>query len=625
MGCYLTENTVLIDESAGGYKSTQQVQRKLNLLSKCVSWSFFAFLLCFFFGLFLILNTLNAGDGGWFWYAWLFLQGKKIYADLHLVQQPLFVLETSLALKLLGNGWLISKVPAVLHLLAYSLCLFLLVRRSRLSDARKALLFTVAFFVSISFEAYRFDDYHVLTDCFVLFSLNIIFALQPSISVRLRTALLVVLGILSGLALTTRLNDGAALLIGVVLATWCNVQSRRMLSILIVTLAAAATVLVIVQSTGDNIHDYLTFSVLKAAGSKGGLGHVMLDPFRVPYLSVQWLSRTMNLPVLIEACGIALAVAYLLGFGPNRRDRRAITLGIVGLLLAALCLRSTISLLFGYALLNDLSGFAAILVVPLALWVLARFGRLQLRFGLPRSWNQLEILLLIPIGQFASASMSSGGYYVGLCQPLAVLMVLAPLCSPYRPKLPWQRDFLFVLSALLLISTSTRRAAHPYLWYGYHERPLFVNRIWFQHPQYGLMFLDRDLLRFIQPVCQDVGQNNSSAELLAVPFSFANYFCAVPPWRGYVQTYFDITRRQTIDELILQLQASPPKWIFYQRQLKSLQWHEVLYNHGQPLAQRDLDRVIEERIARNEWQVVYRSDFGTWSIWESDWMLIRTK
>src|SRR5580658_3982895 len=129
------------------------------------------FIFCVLFGVAMIANTQTAADGGWFWYATFLRSGKHLYSDMHLALQPLYVLENVSVMTLLGKGWLASKVPAVLHLVAYCLALLLLVRHSNLSDGKRGIVVGCAFFLSIYFEAYRFDDYHVVTDCFQLYSL----------------------------------------------------------------------------------------------------------------------------------------------------------------------------------------------------------------------------------------------------------------------------------------------------------------------------------------------------------------------------------------------------------------------------------------------------------------------
>src|SRR5258707_11725998 len=103
---------------------------------------------CILFGVAMIANTQAAADGSWFWYATYLRGGKRLYADLHLALQPLFVLETASFLALLGKGWLVSKIPAVLHLVAYCFGLLLLTRQSNLPDRQKALILGCTFFFS---------------------------------------------------------------------------------------------------------------------------------------------------------------------------------------------------------------------------------------------------------------------------------------------------------------------------------------------------------------------------------------------------------------------------------------------------------------------------------------------
>src|SRR5206468_11974341 len=108
-------------------------------------------------------------------------------------------------------------------------------------------------------------------------------------------------------------------------------------------------------------------------------------------------------------------------------------------------------------------------------------------------------------------------------------------------------------------------------------------------------------------------------ELLAVTNPYANYFCEVVPWDGYVQTWYDTTSPQTIQRLIGELQSTPPKWIFYQRSLDTILAHEKVFTNGQRLPHRRLDWLIMEQIIEGTWVVVRRE-----VIEGSDWILIRT-
>jgi hypothetical protein len=58
-----------------------------------------------------------------------------------------------------------------------------------------------------------------------------------------------------------------------------------------------------------------------------------------------------------------------------------------------------------------------------------------------------------------------------------------------------------------------------------------------------------------------------------------------------------------------ELNTAPPQWIVYQRQLFIMRGAERLYNHGQRLAQRDLDDMIMQKIATGQWTLVDKKDY----------------
>jgi hypothetical protein len=163
--------------------------------------------------------------------------------------------------------------------------------------------------------------------------------------------------------------------------------------------------------------------------------------------------------------------------------------------------------------------------------------------------------------------------------------------------------------ALMGLRAMTHKIIEPYTWLLFRSSPMFENRQWYQHPVYGPMYIERDLLRFIEPVCEEIGHRNPRPELLSMPFSNPNYFCDTPPWHGYVQTFFDTSTRSTIEKLMGELQTAPPQWIVYQRQLKVLRESEVTYHKGQPMAHRDLDAMIMQKIATGQWQLVEKSNY----------------
>ena len=98
----------------------------------------------------------------------------------------------------MDQSWIASKIPAALHLFAYCIALWLLVRRSDFTDAQKAIVFGCGFCFPLGFEAYRFDDYHVLADCFQLYSVLALLALPKASKQRNLLILAAVLGALCG-------------------------------------------------------------------------------------------------------------------------------------------------------------------------------------------------------------------------------------------------------------------------------------------------------------------------------------------------------------------------------------------------------------------------------------------
>jgi hypothetical protein len=582
------------------------------------------FLLCVLFGLALIADTQTAGDGGWFWYATFFLGGQKLYSGMHLALQPLFVLETASFLALFGKGWLISKLPAVLHLLAYCIGLLLLARASNLSGWQKSIVLACAFFASINFVAYRFDDYHVLADCFEVYSLVLLLKLDQAAQPRHCGVIAAALGLLSGLSLMTRLNDGAALFVGVAIAILFLAPSRRLIFLALFAASAALAVLLVVHLTGDSLHDWAANSILQAAGSKGGAGNILAYPLQVSANALRFLANSFATLLIFWFLIAPLALLFLIRpFFLVRTPANLLKLAI-GTALILLPIPW-----IGHNLVDAVPTIVFPAVGTLLAYTLTLI--LILRFSLHRfapathSWNPREVLLLIPLGQLASGSMSSGGSPIGLNGPLAMLILLLPLASPIRLRRQPARAFVFTLLALLAADCAACKYRSPFLWHSYKVAPLFTARQWYRHPDYGPMIIEREGLAFIQPICDAVQADAAQQGLLSLPYPYPNYFCAVPPWRGYVQTFYDTSSRQTIQTLIAELRTAPPKWIVYQRQPYNLALHEQIFNHGQPLPHRALDQLIEAKIASGEWQTLYTSSYGSNGPFADQWLLLRTR
>jgi hypothetical protein len=581
--------------------------------------------LCILFGLAAIANTQIASDGGWMWYAVFLHSGQRLYSGMHLALQPLFVLETSASIALFGKGWLLSKIPAALHLVAYCFGLSLIARSSNLSDRQKALVLACVFFVSIDFVAYRFDDYHVLADCFQIYSLVTLLALRKSSSLARSVGLATVLAVLSGLALMTRLNDGAALMLGVAIAILFLAPSRRLLSLFLFAAFAALTVVLVVHLTGDSLHDWATYSIFKAAGSKGGAGNILAYPLQLPRNALHFLARLTTLTLLVCFFGIALVWVFLIRpFFLTRAPGNLLKLlaGVALILLPFLWL--------GYHLVDSFPVLAfpplgVLLAYALGLAVVLRTLGQKFLADTAHPWNPREILLLIPLGQLASGSMSSGGSPLGLNGPLAIILLLLPIASPIRLKREAARAYAFALLGLLALDGAAFKYRVPFQWHSYTAAPMFTARQWYHHPDYGPMVIERDQFAFIQPICSAVQADGAQQGLLSLPYPFPNYFCSIPPWHGYVQTFYDTSTRQTIQALTAELQTEPPKWIVYQRQPYNMSLHEQIFNHNQPLPHRALDQLIEDKLASGTWQPVYTTTYGSNNPFADQWTLIRTR
>jgi hypothetical protein len=588
-------------------------------------WQNMTLIFCVLFGLALIANTQTAGDGGWFWYATFLHGGRRLYADMHLALQPLFVLETASFLALLGKGWLVSKAPAVLHVAAYCIGLLLVARSSKLPDRQKALVLACAFFVSIDFEAYRFDDYHVLADCFQVYSLVALLKLERTPVAWRSVGLAAALGVLCGLSLMTRLNDGAALFVGVAIAILCMAQSRRAIWLVLYSVAAGLTVLLVVRMTGDSLHDWAMYSILHAAGSKGGTGNVLAYPLRLPWNTMKFLRQRKNFEFAVYCLGAAAIWAGLIR--PYRPSRRAAGLWKpgLGMVLILLPLHHFLGFLLDANVMVVLSAVGVLVAYGLGVAVFVRFLRWRFAVGPMQAWNRREILLLIPLGQLASGSMSSGAEHIGLYGPIGMLILLLPIASPIRLKSGTARAFALAIVAILAVHCATYKYRYPYIWHSYAANQMFAGRQWTMHPDYGPMIIEREELKFIEPICEAVKADGTAQGLLSLPEPYPNYFCSIEPWHGYVQTFFDTSSKETIEGLMEELQSAPPKWIVYQRQLNNLKLHEQIFNQGRPLPQRYLDQLIEEKIASGEWKPVYATPYGSRGYFTNEWILLRTR
>jgi hypothetical protein len=216
--------------------------------------------------------------------------------------------------------------------------------------------------------------------------------------------------------------------------------------------------------------------------------------------------------------------------------------------------------------------------------------------------------------------MSSGGKHLGIHGPIGLFMAIIPVVFTLQDALKWGRAYVLTIYSLLALAIAVGKVQRPLMWEYYQAQPMFIDRAVISHPLYGPMVVDRTINRFFSGVCQTIRTSNTNRELLSLPYSYANYYCGITPWHQNVQTFIDTSNILTIRKIQNGLSTQPPGWILYQRQLQILSLMEFFFNHGRRVPQRDLDDLIEGKIARGTWKVV--------SHWQEqpgdDWLLIQT-
>ncbi len=578
---------------------------------------------CLLFGLAYIANIHPIGDGLWYWYATLVRGGAKLYTDLHFNLQPFYVLATAAGQVVFGSGWIASKVVPALQLLLYVLMLFFVVRRIPWRDWERAVLLLAVFGIMIATPFFRFDDYHITTNLFEMASIVLLLRLQErrsSVAVCMVTAVL--LGLLGGLSTANRLNDGAALIVANALALVFSVSHRRRLALpaLALSLASAAAGLFgTVRLTGDGVHAWARESIFRAAQIKGGTHHIALIPLRLPFkvlhLAHFWPNDAAGIYCAIVVIGVLLPLPAMVASTDARR-RRATWLIVAFVLLA------TYPVIVWYCLLGGfITPICDIAIVPLYglnIWILCRMILVARGAG-PLPWDRRETLLLIPFLQLLAAAATAGISMPMATPPLATSLLLLPLALPVRIPQGWPRQALVTALCFFAVVAYPPKWVHPYFWHKYDAGPMFEGRVIYRHPTLGPMLIERDQLNVIKPMCDKIQQSTPGGDLLSLPYPYPNYFCGLPPWHGYVQTWFDTSTRQTIQHLDAELETAPPKWIVYQRLLSTMDIHEAVFTNGQKLPQRELDALIVRKVATGQWHVmVYKVLNG------SEWFLLQT-
>ena len=574
---------------------------------------------CVLFGVTFMLNTHPIGDGLWFWYATAVRNGQHLYSDLHLNLQPLFVLLTAGGQELFGRGWLASKIVPALQLIAYCTGLFLISKRLPWKSTQVALLLMAAFFLTMAVPYYRIDDYHITTHCFELYAIYLLLRLHENRREYVASGVAILLGVLSGWSIGNRLNDGAGLVAGCLFTLPFFLRSRRFLNLSLYFLSTVLALYLLIRLTGDTVHVWALESVFRASKIKGGTGNILTYPFTFPFRALSlFMEDTDNASALTLTALVLLVFSPFAFFTEMLNARRRVATFTCAVVALALSYRLYKMLLVNAKQNIAVSQLAVPLIYLLAVLLVVRLYR-ALRGNRPAGWSELELLIFIPFWQMLGGAMTGGSGLPEFTPAVAMVLLLIPISLPFEIKEGWPRRTLLVLVGFVALSGFGGKVLHPYFWHHFNSDRMFKRRVWYRSPTLGPMYLERMQLRTLQPICAAVAQSAHPDQLLSLPYPYPNYFCDVSPWHGYVQTWYDTSSQSRIDDLMGELATAPPEWIVYQRALDSMKAHEAVFLRNKPLPHRALDRMIQQKLATNQWSITYQKCYLT-----ADWLLIHT-
>lgn len=566
-----------------------------------------------------LILVMAAGDGTWYLYGQELASGKRLYSDLGANMQPIMPYVSWVSVALFGSTLLGQRLIYFLVLALYAHAIYKIVSLASVRDFTKFAAIVAFFFIATHFEAYRFDDYHAIAQLGVMYSFFL--SARFLTGDRSRSAFLILQGLIGAVVLLVRVNEGLAVLAcsSFVWLVKSNNVKDFLGAALIQAAIVAGGVALVVFSIGETPATWLRSTFIEASAAKGSWGLVRY-PLKLAVDSARYLVELASQPscasafLLISVCfGLAIVFAPL---------RRALPVAAVILMLLLLCVANrsvddSFFLVVALAALLSYSVFALfVLLAGYSLWD-ERFSRYR---------GSSLALACYPFLLFALGALSAGGKFRGgLYFPAAMLVCNLLIWLPpfISFKIPSERIFAVLLLAFAGYAAAYK-ATNPFSWHSYHVAPIPSDSYQLAYNNsLGYHFIDQDVRDLVQPVCDVV--SGRDVTLLSMPFSFANYYCGVRVWNGFIQTFFDTSTAKRIGLLMEKLETNPPDYIFYQRQLENLRGHEIIFQDGSPLPHRKLDEMIQERLNSGQWRVVYESDRSSLPGWPSQWYLIKTE
>jgi hypothetical protein len=566
----------------------------------------------------MILNIHPVGDGMWFWYGRLFQQHQLLYAGMHLPLQPLFVFLTVLTQKLFGTGWLASKTLALVQLAMVCWGQWLIAGRIPWEDFQRGMLLAASFILTLTAPYSRFDDYHVTGYCFVLFSVYLLARLPDAHRTLQIIGGAALLGVLSGLSVSNRLNDGASLLAGCACVLPFTVRRGKWAAVLTFCGVAAATFLCIILLTGDSLREWRLDTIVRAAKIKGGQGRLLSAPLQFAKTQLTTTLIHRNTFINVVLAGLVMALATYLWTELRRVDGRdRWKTWLAGLLLLGILLEETRQAWSNWTVVT-IGLYGMLFLLGMVVWRLVQIANgLRTQSEVNLGWR--HALIIIPLLQLASGILTAGGTNLEIFPAIALFLLILPLCTPNLLVVSERRVAITALAGLIFGAGVITKSRDPYVWHHFKDQSLFVGRVWYRHPVYGEIYIGRDQLQMMQNICSTIRSEGSPRGLLEITNPYANWFCDVPPWHGYVQTWYDTSSREMIEGLISELESAPPQWIVYQRAPDTLRMNEIGFGGGHVLPHRELDSLIMKRIGSGAWVVAYEQQFE-----DADWMVVRT-
>ncbi len=378
-------------------------------------------------------------------------------------------------------------------------------------------------------------------------------------------------------------------------------RTWRIGALLAMPVLAALTILVVILALGESPSDWWVYSIRSAAAIKGGSSRLWTYPFRLPLGTLRELTRDWRFLVLTAYTLLVGLIAFLLADIKRKFSRCRQWLLIAGTLFLGIPLWRN----FVHGNAGRVLVAFTVLAIYLSTFAIASRLYSVFRGRCADSWNPAELIILIPLGQLVSISLSAARWYPNTYPSAALFLILAPAALPWLVGSKQRRAVCYTWTAMLTLSIGIDKLRSPFDWFNYRARSVDAPRTWFQNPAFGPMLIENAQLNLFEPVCSAVNAHPfAERELLSLPFTFPNYFCNIPPWHGYTQTFYDTSSRATIMKLVQELKTAPPEWIVYQRQLDVLSRNEEAFNGGHALPHRELDVVIMQNLFTGHWSFI---------------------